>query len=45
MRLGASATPDELPHWAWQIVGTYDRRFSVEQKQDVPIEAGIILRK
>ncbi len=45
LRLFGAPDPDILPGWAWDMIAVFDDGFSAEMKQDLPMEATIVLRK
>lgn len=42
---GKAGEGDPLPEWAWEIIREYDRNTSRELRQDLPIEAVVMLTK
>lgn len=42
---GKTGDQDPLPEWAWDIIREYDRNTSKELRQDLPVEAVVVLTK
>ena len=45
LRLAGGLAPAAMPTWAWDLVDSYDQRFSEECKADFLIEGCVILQK
>lgn len=45
LRIGLGKGKGALPDWAWTMVRQYDQFFSEDMKNELPLEAGVMLKK